>query len=831
MIFALCNAGEALFIAWLVTAPSGQNFTLGGLRSVLGFLAATAVGTALSGIGGTAGFVLFHNSGSSSSTIWFNWFASDALGVVTVAPLLIGLTATLRSSPERRQLIEGLLALAALALVSVLGFFSSTDHWFTILPLSLLLPLAYWVTARCLPVFSASAAFILAATIVWTITFGMGRLGDPTVPLADRVLAARTALFAMSSALILVSALFQEWRRGEAALKESKDRLQESNDRLQLALSAAKLGAFSIDLSTDRLECNTRAVFLHGHDVAPKTAREGRSFIHRDDLPHIDRAFEAALGANGVWSTEYRVVYPPGHQLEGEVRWVALDGSIVRGEQGQPARMLGVVRDATRAKLAEETLRNQEKAFRRLLEALPAAIHTTDTAGRITFCNKAAVDLWGITPELGKDKCSDLGRLFYPNGTLVPPDECPTKVCLSERRAVEGQEAIFERRDGKRIPIIPYPAPLTDERGTIVGVVSMKLDITERKQAQQALAERNAQLDLAHKAARVGSYTYDIIAGTMRISRASAAIRGLSPSTLEIATDKWGMRVHRDDIQRLRNEHVRAFKEGRREVVNEFRFVRPGGEVRWVEVRSLVAYDEAGRAKSMTGVYIDVTDRRKAEDQKNLLIAELDHRVKNVLACVAAVAQRSRECSRSADEFLDVLNGRINSLANAHALLSRSSWEGVHLGELVRNELAPCMCDNSHLIDGPDIVLAADATQPLAMVLHELATNASKYGALSNRGGQVSVRWQRQSGSNSHGRLTLEWCETGGPPIAVPGPSGYGSYVIRDLIPYELGGSVDYVLSPEGVSCRVEIPAEWLRNGVRPRSNHEEAALQLHAVS
>lgn len=475
-----------------------------------------------------------------------------------------------------------------------------------------------------------------------------------------------------------------------------------------------------------------------------------------------------------------------------------------------------------------EQLRNQEGAFRRLLGALPAAIHTTDTAGRITYYNKPAADLWGVSPELHKDKCSDLGRLYYADGTLVPPDECPTKVCLMHRRPIEGREALFERPDGTRIPIIPYPAPLIDERGNVVGVVSMKIDITERKQAEAELAERTAQLDLAHKAARVGSYTYDLAAGIMRVSGASAQTYGLPHGILEITGQQWCARVHPDDVQRLRAEHIRAFKERRRELIKEFRFVRPGGEIRWLEARSLVVYDDAGRAMRMTGVCIDVTERRKSEDHKNLLIAELDHRVKNVLACVAAVARRSRECSRSADEFLEVLNGRISSLANAHALLSRSHWEGVELGELVRNELAPSMNDGSHRVEGPDIVLAAEATQPLSMVLHELATNATKYGALSSSRGRVSVCWGRQS--NAHDPLTLEWCEMGGPAIVAPGPCGYGSSVIRDLIPYELGGSVDYVLAPGGVRCRVEIPAKWLNSGLCQRTSRDSGARESHAV-
>jgi len=164
------------------------------------------------------------------------------------------------------------------------------------------------------------------------------------------------------------------------------------------------------------------------------------------------------------------------------------------------------------------------------------------------------------------------------------------------------------------------------------------------------------------------------------------------------------------------------------------------------------------------------------------------------------------------DEFLEVLDGRLNSLANTYALLSRSRWEGVGLGELVRSVLVFCAKHESALIEGPEVDLTAEATQILAMVLHELATNAAKYGALSNGDGRVAIHWRTPSRGRSKGKLVLEWQEIGGPLIIARSATGYGTSVIRDLIPYELGGTVDYQLAREGVRCRLELPGKWLSN-------------------
>jgi NO-binding membrane sensor protein with MHYT domain/two-component sensor histidine kinase len=223
------------------------------------------------------------------------------------------------------------------------------------------------------------------------------------------------------------------------------------------------------------------------------------------------------------------------------------------------------------------------------------------------------------------------------------------------------------------------------------------------------------------------------------------------------------------------------------------------------------------RDRRRTAAFVrDIAAARKAEEQQNLLVAELDHRVKNLLARVAVVAQRSRESSCSMDQFLDVLNGRIQSMANTHALLSRGRWKGVYLADLVRRELEPCIGLREATLEGPDVLLAEETTQALAMVLHELVTNSAKYGALSTPRGRVCVHWVSRSNDSTHPVLTIQWQEIGGPPVRAPTRRGYGTSVICELIPYELGGTVDINYLIDGVQCRIEFPLEKTADHNRP---------------
>ncbi len=325
-----------------------------------------------------------------------------------------------------------------------------------------------------------------------------------------------------------------------------------------------------------------------------------------------------------------------------------------------------------------------------------------------------------------------------------------------------------------------------------------------------ALAERNTQLALAGQAALVGSYAYESDLERMTVSEGYAAIHGLPEGTTETSRSEWRARVHPDDLERMEGFRERAFGDKQHVYNVEYRIVRPSGEVRWIESRSFITYDNEGQPRRVVGINIDITERKRTEERQRVLVGELDHRVKNVLATVIAIITQTQEASSSQTDFVNALNRRINSLARTHALLSESSWRGAPLAEIVRREFAPYTTGNVE-VGGPGITLKAEATQAVATVLHELTTNAAKHGAFSNRTGRVSVQWcWLQNGSRL---LLIEWQETGGPPVLVPSRSGYGTSIIRELIPFELGGKVELVFASEGIRCRLEIPGDWISRG------------------
>jgi signal transduction histidine kinase len=226
ILFGFCNAGEAVLAAWLIWHFFGPDFRLSKLSSVGGLIGAAVAGTAVSGIGGAATFKLFHSATTPILTTWQHWFASDALGIITVAPLVIELASAARDRPPLGELVEGTLAVAALALVSALAIFLQTELLANVGPVAILLAPLLWLAARCRPVFAAAAAFIISLSIVWTTTFGIGYFGNPDLSVNERVLAAQISILLVTIGASVLAALFEEIRdkrrSAEAALRASE---------------------------------------------------------------------------------------------------------------------------------------------------------------------------------------------------------------------------------------------------------------------------------------------------------------------------------------------------------------------------------------------------------------------------------------------------------------------------------------------------------------------------------------------------------------------------------------------------------------------------------
>jgi PAS domain S-box-containing protein len=541
-------------------------------------------------------------------------------------------------------------------------------------------------------------------------------------------------------------------------------------------------------------------------------------------IARLNRLFSQAFTARWPeYKADYRII-----RSGGEVRWIETRALISYDRNGHPERFIGVNIDVTERKTAEDALRRREAELAEAQRLAHVGSWSWDAATNRLVGSDELFRICGWDPTQPIPNIREqLGRNYSSEDWAL--------LRAAMRDAMQtGAGYVLDLqafRNGTPIRVTTRGEAIRNGRGQIVGLRGTVQDITERKMAELALAERNLQLALAGKAGLVGSFAYDLDTQRMQISAGYAAIHGFPDGTTEIARSEWWLGVHPEDRVRWEALRSRAYRERLDEYSGEYRLVRSGGEIRWIEARVFVSYDGDGRPRRAVGVDIDVTARKRAEEQQGTLNAELDHRVKNVLATVSAIAAHTKAASSSMDGFVAALDGRIRSMARTHELLSARQWHGVSLPDLVRRELAPYATRNNTEIGGPEVTLSAEAGQVVSMVLHELTTNAAKHGALSVHDGRVSVHWHGASNGNADAPIAIEWQETGGPAVQAPATCGYGTEVIRDVIPYELRGRVDLSFPTDGLCCRLEIPAEWLSNGTLTCGTVNEGGQPLHAVS
>lgn len=332
------------------------------------------------------------------------------------------------------------------------------------------------------------------------------------------------------------------------------------------------------------------------------------------------------------------------------------------------------------------------------------------------------------------------------------------------------------------------------------GIGVMAEDITARMERERAIRDNQERLDLAVGAHAIGIFDWDLPSGAAVWTGEMEDIFGLERGTFEGHTEHFRRRVVPEDLMRIEAESQAAMAEGRDLTTYQFRIIRPDGEIRWIEGAARYVFGPDGGPVRVVGTNIDVTDRKAAEAHQQLLINELNHRVKNTLAIVQAIAWQSfRGASRQAR---DAFEGRLEALAAAHDVLTRQKWEAGDIGQIIAVATAPHHAADGRLsLEGPSVDLEPKTAVALGLAMHELGTNAVKYGALSRAGGRVEVRW-----TANDGRLRLEWREIGGPPVKAPRRKGFGARMLQHGLAGELGGEVRLDFHRDGLVCTVEAP-------------------------
>lgn len=571
--------------------------------------------------------------------------------------------------------------------------------------------------------------------------------------------------------------------------------LRDQKERLRAALAGSGAGTFRWDIRTNALDWDVELDRLFGLPPG-ETSRSLEQFlalVHPDDRAGVVARCERCAAEGADFEMTFRVVRP-----DGVLRWIYDRGATYRDEQGRPAYMTGACIDVTERQEQLARLRDSEERLRLAQEAGGIGAFEWRPDRDELIGTEHYHRLWGLEPS-GVISGSALMQRVHPDDRrLAGPSrthDLASALDYAEFRIFRADtgELRWLARQGQLMPAAPGEPP------RLSGVV---YDVTERRRAEHQLhdvlesvtdcfialdadwrvilfnsaAERHAGLARDAVIGRTYWDTFPIHLGTP----IEAALRG-------VMADREPLTIETPSIR------------------------RPG---RHLELRISPTH-EGGLAVSFS----DVTARYEAERHRELLIHELNHRVKNTLAVVQATAHQTLRGGGVPAELRAAFEGRLGALASAHDILTRRNWDSAYLEELLGTALAPFVerVGERIRLSGPTLRLPAKTAVSFALAIHELATNASKYGALSNEAGEVAVSWilTRRDGA---GWLKLRWDESGGPRVRPPSTRGFGSRMIERALAAELGGAVRLAFAPAGVTCVIEAPLEYLDSLMRQTS-------------
>jgi len=575
----------------------------------------------------------------------------------------------------------------------------------------------------------------------------------------------------------------------EKKLKEATEQLQAAAQRTSMALRAGKMGTFQVDLATDEVVWSDEQLDLIGIEHKPGNTWLGTfgALLHPDDRDAVLERRRSSLGTPGQHEDQYRIV-----RTDGQTRWVHVYRQVHSGPDGLPNTYSGLCIDITERKRGEEALIASEEFARSVLDGSPDSIKVLDLGGVPVYLNARA-----------RAECEADAGGSVAEWSAQCAAEFSADAALAIEAAKRGQKAEFS---GSLIAPNGDPrwwdvtvAPVAGPGGDVVRILTISRDVTERKRAEAALISSEA-------------FTRSIVQNTtdcVKVLELDSRIAYMNEngqraievdSFAEVDGQCW-IGFWPEDSAPLAARAIESAIAGEHAT---FTAACPTfmGNWRWWDNTVTPIFDNDGNVARLLAVSRDVSERKRSEERQALLVRELAHRSKNLLAVVQSIALQSLKdvadaCAR------DAFVSRLHTLGRSHAMVAHNVHEGAPLSDVVRRELDAFA--GTATVEGPDLIVSRKAAQNLALAVHELATNAAKYGALKSTSGRISVAWRLQGAGDAR-RFQFVWRERGGPPPAPQASKGFGSLLLDRVVASELRAQTKTDFAPEGLTYEIDAP-------------------------
>ena len=577
------------------------------------------------------------------------------------------------------------------------------------------------------------------------------------------------------------------------ALRIKSEQLEATLDRFNIATQAANITVFEQDLDR-RYKWVSRGapgltpeqvVGLREEDVLPENA-VGTTVALKSQLLETGQSVSADIHGT----------------RDGEDVWWHVRVHPINDDAGRLTGMIGTSINVTEQKLVSNLVAERESRLQIAADAASLGIFEWNLGSRISIWDRRMMHIFDRNEtEGGLDKDGFIAEKLHPD------DRDAFMRAMAEGAAngsIERQEWRFQKADGSvgwmRMSA-RFDTYVDGQPQHLVGVVE---DITTAK-TNALEQERNLALLRA-----VTDSTPDLIYTKDTGSRLMFA----NPALLSVLDRRWEDIAGRSEIEwHDQKEEARitmandmhVIESGKSEITEEI-FTTGNGLVTFLSTKAPL-FDSLGNVTGLVGISTDITERKANEEQRQFLMRELTHRSKNLLAVVQSMARQTVRNSSTMEEFHSRFSARLMGLATSHDLLLQEEWRGASIRQLVISQLGHLidMIDTRILMTGPDGMLQPEAAQNIGLALHELSTNAAKYGALSNESGKVYIRWGLLPGNGEHEQFFINWQEDGGPPVQPPTRRGFGHSVMERLVARALDGKVELTFDPSGVVWRLEI--------------------------